>query len=70
MTYAFTDRVQIEELPDDHLNLEHYSWTDETVNEYLETEAPEEEEGWDLYGYDDDQALEEYSLECAFGPEE
>ena len=25
---------------------------------------------WDMSQYEDDQALEAYSLECAFGPEE
>ena len=33
-------------------------------------EEEEDGPGWDLYGYDDDAALESYSLECAFGPEE
>lgn len=33
------------------------------INGYMN--PPEMEEDWD-----DDQALEEYSLECAFGPEE
>lgn len=61
---CFTDAPQIDELPE--------CWTSEEIDLYLETEEPEEEEGpgWDLYGWDDDQALEEYSLECCFGPEE
>ena len=35
-------------------------------------DSQEEEDGpgWDLYGYDEDAALESYSLECCFGPEE
>lgn len=34
-------------------------WTSEEIDLYLES-----------CDWDDDQALEEYSLECAFGPEE
>jgi len=42
-----------------------YAFTDEVqVEEYIPTE-----DDWASY-YEDDQALEEYSLECAFGPEE
>jgi hypothetical protein len=46
--------------------------SDETRDEMAEAWADDadEEPGWDLYGYDEDQALESYSLECAFGPEE
>jgi hypothetical protein len=45
-----------------------YAFTDDVqVEEFIDEE---EGPGWDLYGWDDDQALEEYSLECAFGPEE
>ena len=46
--------------------------SDETRDEMAEAWADDEEEtpGWDLYGYDEDAALESYSLECAFGPEE
>ena len=42
-----------------------YSFTDELqVEEYIPTE-----DDWASY-YEDDQELEAYSLECAFGPEE
>jgi hypothetical protein len=37
---------------------------DSQIEEYIPTE-----DDWASY-YEDDQALEEYSLECAFGPEE
>lgn len=42
-----------------------YAFTDTAqIEEYIPTE-----DDWASY-YEDDQALEEYSLECAFGPEE
>ena len=52
MTTAFLDCPQIDELPE--------FWTSEEIELYLETEED--------YAWDDDQALEEYSLECCFGP--
>lgn len=58
MTYAFTDTVQIDE---------EYIPTEDDWNSVCDEE---EGPGWDLYGWDDDQALEAFSLECAFGPEE
>lgn len=57
MSTAFLYDQQIEETPE--------FWTDETVNEYLENQHEEEE-----YYWDNDQELEAFSLECAFGPEE
>lgn len=56
MTTAFLYDQQIEETPE--------FWTDEMIDEYLETQEDEEYS----YDWDDDAALEEYSLECAFGP--
>ena len=66
MTTAFTDCPQIEEFCD----LEEYMADNmESIMEDLDyVEYPENEDG--TYGWNDDQALEEYSLECAFGPEE
>jgi hypothetical protein len=58
MTYCFDTNPQIDEcfiIPE--------FWTDEMIEEYVLTEA-------ESYRYDEDQALEQYSLECAFGPEE
>lgn len=57
MSTAFLYDQHIEEAPE--------FWTDEMVNEYLENQHQEEE-----YYWDNDQELEAYSLECAFGPEE
>jgi hypothetical protein len=43
-----------------------YAFTDNPqIEEYIPTE-----DDWASYYEDDDQALEAYSLECAFGPEE
>ena len=38
---------------------------DSQIEEYIPTE-----DDWNSYNWDDDQELEMYSLECAFGPEE
>lgn len=47
-----------------------YAFTDTAqIEEYIPTEDDWAEADW-AYFYEDDQALEEYSLECAFGPEE
>lgn len=56
MTTAFLYDQQIEEMPE--------FWTDEMVDEYLESQEDDEYS----YAWDDDAALEEFSLECAFGP--
>ena len=46
-----------------------YAFTDNLqVEEEFEEYIPTDDD-WASY-YEDDQALEEYSLECAFGPEE
>jgi hypothetical protein len=66
MTTAFIDCPQIEDFQD----LEEY--LEDNMDDIMEgwnyIDYPENEDG--TYGWDDDQALEEYSLECAFGPEE
>jgi hypothetical protein len=56
MTTAFLYDTQIEELPQ--------FWTDELVDQFLEDEEDFFE---DFYQYEDDQALEEFSLACAYG---
>jgi len=38
---------------------------DQMYDEYIPTE-----EDWNSMNYDEDAALEAFSLECAFGPEE
>jgi hypothetical protein len=44
-----------------------YAFTDDQqIEEYI----PTEDDWASYYEDDDDQALEAYSLECAFGPEE
>jgi len=54
MTYCFETNPQIEEC-----FIIPEDWTDEDVNQFLE----------DSYqNWDDDQELEAFSLECAFGP--
>jgi hypothetical protein len=58
MTTAFLYDTQIEELPQ--------FWTDELVDQFLEDEEDFSE---DFYQYEDDQALEEFSLACAYGEE-
>ena len=58
MTYTFTDYAQIDE---------QFVPTEDDWNAVCDEE---EGPGWDLYGWDDDQALEAFSLECAFGPED
>lgn len=58
MTTAFLYDTQIEELPQ--------FWTDELVDQFLEDEEDFSE---DFYQYEDDQALEEFSLACAYGGE-
>lgn len=66
MTTVFTDCLQIEEFCD----LEEY--LEDNMDAIMEgwnyEDYPENEDG--TYGWNDDQALEEYSLECAFGPGE
>lgn len=66
MTYTFTDALQIE----DFQELEEY--LEDNMESIMEgwnhLDYPENEDG--TYGWDDDQALEAFSLECAFGPEE
>jgi hypothetical protein len=57
MTTAFMYDAQIEELPQ--------FWTDEMVEQFL-MEGEDEDYS---YQYEDDQALEEFSLACAFGEE-
>ena len=57
MTTAFMYDTQIEELPQ--------FWTDEMVEQFL-MEGEDEDYS---YQYEDDQALEEFSLACAFGEE-
>jgi hypothetical protein len=58
MTTAFMYDTQIEELPQ--------FWTDEMVEQFL---MENEDEDY-FYQYEDDQALEQFCLECCFGPEE
>jgi hypothetical protein len=66
MTFTFTDAPQVEDFQD----LEEYleDNMEAIMEDWNYVDYPETEEGY--YGWDDDQALEEYSLECAFGPEE
>ena len=66
MTYTFTDDCQVE----DFQGLEEYleDNMESIMEDWNYVDYPEQEDG--TYGWDDDQALEEYSLECAFGPEE
>ena len=66
MTYTFTDDHQVE----DFQGLEEYleDNMESIMEDWNYVDYPEQEDG--TYGWDDDQALEEYSLECAFGPEE
>jgi hypothetical protein len=62
MTTAFMYDTQIEELPS--------FWTDEQIEQFLMEGAEEFSEDEDyFYQYEDDQALEEFSLACAFGEE-
>lgn len=59
MSYVYTDVPQIDELPE--------CWTAEEIDLYLETE---EQQLDDYYAqYEDDAALEYYSLCCAYGEE-
>jgi hypothetical protein len=66
MTTAFIDAPQIE----DFQGLEEY--LEDNMESIMEdwdyVEYPENEDG--TYGWDDDQAPEQFSLECAFGPDE
>ena len=66
MTYTYTDDCQVE----DFQSLEEYleDNMESIMEDWNYVDYPEQEDG--TYGWDDDQALEEYSLECAFGPEE
>lgn len=48
--------------------IEEFSYFD-MVEEMCESIRETCEDDWSSY-YDDDQALEEFSLECAYGPEE
>ena len=57
MTYTFTDDLQVEEFS-------HFDYVEEMNESIYETDQD------DWLFYEDDQDLEAYSLECAFGPEE
>lgn len=59
MTTSFFYDQQVEELPE--------FWTDEMIQDYLQSEEEDLEDYY--YQEDDDQALEHYSLCCAYGEE-